>query len=47
MIYYVNGNACGTIEDAEEVVLLYRVAGIPAEILTEEEYFDEFERVLQ
>jgi len=47
MIYYVNDNACATLEDAEEVVLLYRIAGIPAEILTEEEYFDEFERSLQ
>jgi hypothetical protein len=46
-MYYVNGNACHTLEDAEEVVLMYRIAGIPAEILTEQEYFDEFERVLQ
>ena len=39
MIYYVNDNACATLADAEEVVDLYRIAGIPAEILTELEYF--------
>jgi hypothetical protein len=28
-----------TLADAEEVVLMYQIAGVPAEILTEEEYF--------
>lgn len=40
MIYYVNHNACPTLEDAEEVALLYRAAGIAVDILTEEEYFE-------
>lgn len=40
MTYYVNDNACATLEDAEEVVLLYRIAGIPADIITEQEYFE-------
>lgn len=43
-MYYVNHNACATLEDAELVVMLYRVAGIPADIVTETEYFEELER---
>lgn len=39
-MYYVNHNACATLADAEEVVMLYRAAGVPADILTEEEYFE-------
>jgi hypothetical protein len=38
-MYYVNDNACDTLEDAEEVALLYRIAGVSANILTEGEYF--------
>jgi len=38
-MYYVNDNACDTLEDAEEVALLYRLAGVSANIITEGEYF--------
>jgi hypothetical protein len=38
-MYYVNDNACPTLEDALEVQQLYQIAGIAVEILTEEEYF--------
>lgn len=44
MTYYVNHNACDTLEDAEEVVQMYRAAGVPAEVITEEEYFEQLER---
>ena len=47
IMYYVNDNACATLADAEEVVMLYQAGGVPAEILTEAEYFEELERVLQ
>ena len=40
-MYYVLDNACATLEDAEEVVLLYRLAGVPADIITESEYFEQ------
>lgn len=43
-MYYVNHNACATLEAAELVVMLYRAAGIPADIITEAEYFEELER---
>lgn len=38
-MYYVNHNACATLEDAEEVVQIYRAAGVAAEVLSEAEYF--------
>jgi hypothetical protein len=38
-MYYVNHNACATLEDAQEVQLLYQIGGISVEILTEAEYF--------
>jgi hypothetical protein len=38
-MYYVNDMACATLADAEEVVMLYRLAGVAAEIQTETEYF--------
>ena len=47
MTYYVNNMACATLEDAEQVVQLYRAAGEPADILTESEYFEELERTSQ
>jgi hypothetical protein len=37
-MYYVNHNACATLAAAEEVAMLYRAAGVPAEIITEAEY---------
>lgn len=40
-MYYVLDNACATLEDAEEVVLLYKIAGIAADIITEAEYFEQ------
>jgi len=40
-MYYVLDNACDTLEDAEAVVLLYKLAGVPADIITEAEYFAE------
>jgi hypothetical protein len=46
-MYYVNHNACPTLEDAEEVVMIYRAAGQAAEILTEIEYFNQLERTQQ
>jgi hypothetical protein len=38
-MYYVLDNLCPTLEDAEEVVLLYKIAGVPASIVTEADYF--------
>jgi hypothetical protein len=38
-MYYVNHNACPSLEAAEEVALLYRASGVSVEILTEDEYF--------
>jgi len=46
-MYYVNHNACATLEDAEEVVNMYRAAGEAVDIITEAEYFDEYERSMQ
>jgi hypothetical protein len=46
-MYYVNDNACATLEDAEEVVMLYRAAGQAADIVTETEYFELLERTVQ
>jgi hypothetical protein len=46
-MYYVNDNACATLEDAEEVAMLYRAAGLPADIITEGEYFELLERTEQ
>lgn len=40
-MYYVLDNACPTIEDAQEVVMLYKVAGVVADIVTETEYFQQ------
>jgi len=40
-MYYVNDNACPTLEAAEEVVQIYRAAGVAVDILTEAEYFEE------
>ena len=40
-MYYVNDNACPTLEAAEEVVMLYRAAGVAVDIITEQEYFEE------
>ena len=40
-MYYVNDNACATLEDAEEVVMLYKLAGVDADIITEGEYFQQ------
>jgi len=40
-MYYVLDNACDTLEDAEQVVLLYKLAGVPADIITEGEYFEQ------
>lgn len=40
-MYYVLDNACPTLADAEEVVMLYRLAGIAADIITEGEYFEQ------
>jgi hypothetical protein len=40
MMYYVLDNACATLQDAEEVALLYKVAGVSADIITETEYFE-------
>jgi hypothetical protein len=39
-MYYVNDMACPTLEDAEQVALLYRIAGVAADIITETEYFE-------
>jgi hypothetical protein len=44
-MYYVNHNACATLAAAEEVADLYRAAGVPADILTEEEYFEQLKMV--
>lgn len=38
-MYYVLDNLCPTLEDAEEVVLLYKIAGVSADIITEADYF--------
>ena len=46
-MYYVNHNACATLADAQEVQLLYQIAGIAVEIETEAEYFEQLERTLQ
>ena len=46
-MYYVNHNACATLADAQEVQLLYQIAGIAVDILTEAEYFEQLEKVLQ
>jgi hypothetical protein len=43
-MYYVNHNACATLEDAEEVVQIYRAAGIAVDIVTETEYFELVEK---
>ena len=40
-MYYVLDNACATLQDAEEVVLLYKVAGVSADIVTEAKYFEQ------
>jgi hypothetical protein len=40
-MYYVNHNACATLEAAEEIVNMYRAAGVAADIVTEAEYFEE------
>lgn len=40
-MYYVNDMACATLEDAEQVALLYKIAGVTAEILTETKYFQQ------
>lgn len=40
-MYYVLDNACDTLEDAEAVVLLYKLAGVEADIITESEYFEQ------
>lgn len=39
-MYYVNHNACPTLEAAEEIVQIYRAAGVAVDILTEQEYFE-------
>lgn len=39
-MYYVNHMACATLEHAEQVAQIYRAAGVAAEILTEEQYFN-------
>lgn len=39
-MYYVLDNLCPTLEDAEEVRLLYKIAGVAVEIQTEAEYFE-------
>jgi len=39
-MYYVLDNACPTLEDAEEVLMLYKIAGVAADIITETEYFE-------
>jgi len=46
-MYYVNHNACATLEEAEEIVMLYRAAGEAVDILTEVEYFEQLERTQQ
>jgi hypothetical protein len=38
-MYYVEHNACDTLEDAEQVQFLYRMAGQDVDIITESEYF--------
>ena len=43
-MYYVNHNACATLEDAEEVVMIYRAAGQAVDIITEAEYFELVEK---
>lgn len=43
-MYYVNDNACPTIADAEQVADLYRAAGVPVDIITEEEYHAELQQ---
>jgi hypothetical protein len=40
-MYYVEHNACETLEDAEQVQFLYRMAGQDVDIITEAEYFQE------
>lgn len=40
-MYYVLDNACATLEDAEEVSLLYKLAGVTVDIVTETEYFEQ------
>lgn len=47
MIYYVNNNACASLEDAEYIQWLYRASGVDVDILTEDEYFEQLKRVLQ
>jgi hypothetical protein len=39
-MYYVNNNVCATLEDAEQVQLLYQTAGQAVDIVTETEYFE-------
>ena len=46
-MYYVYHMACATLADAEEVQLLYQIGGIAVEILTEAEYFEQLEKVIQ
>ena len=40
-MYYVLDNACATLQDAEEVAMLYKIAGVVADIVTETEYFQQ------
>lgn len=44
-MYYVNDNACATVEAAEQVAEIYRAAGIPADIITEAEYFEQLDKI--
>ena len=46
-IYYVLDNCCPDIESAVEVQELYQAAGVAVDILTEQEYFENLEKVLQ
>lgn len=43
-MYYVNDNACATLADAQQVADLYRAAGVPVDIITEEEYHAELQQ---
>jgi SH3-like domain-containing protein len=47
MIYYVLDNACASLEEAAEVQWLYQAAGVAVDIVTEQEYFEQLERIDQ
>ena len=46
-MYYVLDNLCNTYEDALEVQEIYACAGVATDIVTETEYFENLEKVIQ